>query len=327
MEKPPIFIVGCERSGTTLLRLMLHSHPEIAIPPQTKFLKKLWKRRLQFGALEKNQNREKLIQWFSKNHNRNTKLVDLNLDWDKVRTDLNNCPPTLGSFVSVIFRRYSLQQGKIRWGDKRPYYIKYLPQLLSLFPSAKIIHIVRDGRDSVASLKKMPWWKKSSIYSMLNWREAIRNGNKAGKNIPKNQFFELKYEDLVANTETWLRKICQFIDEPFDASMLQFQGTAKTAVPEYKHQWHSQTQNEVTPQSIGRGQLELDQWELEIFNRMARKELAHHGYLADSQVQLPMFRRLQYHVMACGYESQRLFVKWLDRILSWFYLGEIAYRE
>ena len=80
ISNKPIFIVGCERSGTTVVRLILHTHPNIAIPPQTKILKKLYKRRLIFRDLSKKQNRSKIAEYILSNYDKKTKLVDLGVD-------------------------------------------------------------------------------------------------------------------------------------------------------------------------------------------------------------------------------------------------------
>ena len=85
----PIFIVGCERSGTTMLRLMLNEHSNIALPPQTKFSRKLYKRRLLFGDLGKAKNRDKIIQWMMQKKT-NTKLIDLKLDFKILEDPITN---------------------------------------------------------------------------------------------------------------------------------------------------------------------------------------------------------------------------------------------
>ena len=124
----PIFIAGSERSGTTLLRLMLHAHPHIAIPPQTKYLKKLYKRRLLFGNLQKEKNREKLAEWFFTHFDKSTKLNDLEIDQDSLRKGLLESK-SLGAALAVPWICYAQGHGKERWGDKRPYYIHHMEKL------------------------------------------------------------------------------------------------------------------------------------------------------------------------------------------------------
>ena len=130
----PIFIVGCERSGTTMLRLILCSHKNIAIPPQTKYIKKLYKRRFLFGDLSKEKNRNKLKNWFSNNHDKKTKLIDMDIGKNDIQNELEVAGNTIGSYLATILKLYSQNNNKVRWGDKHPYYIKYLPQITQIIP-------------------------------------------------------------------------------------------------------------------------------------------------------------------------------------------------
>jgi hypothetical protein len=226
-NQKPIFIIGCERSGTTLIRLILHSHPNIALPPQTKFLKKIYKRRLQWRNLANEANRIKLSHWFTDHFDNHTKLPDLGLEAGDIRKEIVSSATSLGAAATGVFKLYSRKFNKPRWGDKRPYYIKYVKQLLALFPDAQIIHVVRDGRDCIASLMKMPWWKKDLAYTILNWQEAIQEGKRANRSLPVEQFIEIRYEDFVSHPEKWARELCRFLGEKYNSDMLKFQEIAE----------------------------------------------------------------------------------------------------
>ena len=118
------------------------------------------------AALNNRENIDKIIEWMLQRET-NTKLIDLKLDSSHLRELWANCT-TLGEITGTVFQQYSETRHKPRWGDKRPYYIRYISQLLKLYPDARIIHVIRNGHDCIASLKRMPWWKKNSIHSMLN---------------------------------------------------------------------------------------------------------------------------------------------------------------
>lgn len=150
----PIFVVGCPRSGTTLLQLMLHAHPRIAIPPETRFLLEAYRDRHRFGDLRRPANRRALAHFIV--NRPQTRFFDLGLDPQAMISEIVASPPTLGSAIGAVFRSYSERFGKPRWGDKRPAYVNNLDVIRRLFPDAQIIHIVRDGRDCVASLQEMP---------------------------------------------------------------------------------------------------------------------------------------------------------------------------
>ena len=138
--------------------------------------------------------------WFVDNFEKRTKLPDLGLEIGAIHKEIISSATSLGAAASGVFRLYSRKFDKPRWGDKRPYYIKYLKQLLALFPDAQIIHVVRDGRDCIASLLKMRWWKEDLVYSIFNWQEAIRKGKQASRVLSEEQFIEIRYEDFITHT-------------------------------------------------------------------------------------------------------------------------------
>ncbi len=324
----PIFIVGCERSGTTMLRLILCSHKNIAIPPQTKYAKKLYKRRLLFGDLSKADNRKKLRNWFLNNHNKKTKIIDLDIDKNDVREELKITGNTLGAFLSVIPKLYSKKFGKSRWGDKRPYYIKYLPQLFKLFPDAQVIHIIRDGRDAVASLKRMPWWNKNSLFAMLNWQEAIQHGIIAKSKYSSEQYIEIKYEDIINEPENSIKSVCKFLGEEYSESLLEFHKIAKESVPSYKMDWHSATKSKINAASIGRWQKDLEQWEVILFNRKFKNELESHKYeIQDKPKKLPIGIHLKFYFTKLKYRFNQYGVSFVDKVISILYWWELDYRK
>ena len=324
----PIFIVGCERSGTTMLRLILHSHANIAIPPQTKYIKKVYKRRLFFGNLSKQKNRNKILKWFSDNHNKKTKIIDLGLGSNDVQNKMTKSGKSLGSILSTIFKLYSKQNNKVRWGDKHPYYIKYLDQLLKLFPDAQIIHIIRDGRDAVASLKSMPWWKNNSIYSMLNWQEAISNGRKAKFKYSSNQFIEMRYEDIIDQPEKNIKTLCGFLEEEFSPKMLEFYKIADLAVPDYKMGWHSDTKLHINSKKIGRWQKDLEPWESDLMNRKMERELSFHNYeIPDPLGKIPLGKSINYLLIKLLYKINQYSVLIVDKVISVFYPWSLDYRK
>lgn len=324
----PIFIVGCERSGTTMLRLILHSHTNIAIPPQTKYIKKVYKRRLFFGNLSKLKSRNKIAKWFSDNHNKKTKIIDLGIDQNDIQNEMMKSGNSLGAILSTIFKLYSKQNKKSRWGDKHPYYIKYMDQLFKLFPDAQVIHIIRDGRDAVASLKSMPWWKNNSIYSMLNWQEAISNGRKAKLRYSSNQFIEIRYEDIIKEPEKNIRILCNYLEEEFSPEMLEFYKIADTTVPDYKMGWHSNTKQHMNSTKIGRWQRDLEPWESDLMNRKMKKELSLHNYdIPNSQGKIPFGKLVIYFLNKLLYKITQYFMLTVDKTLSLLYPWPLDYRK
>jgi hypothetical protein len=200
----PIFIVGCQRSGTTMLRLMLDSHPRISCGPETRFLEDLerivgsdWKRLSQFGFSQE--------EWLAR----------------------------IRAFFGGILDDYADSNGKGRWADKSPRYALHIPFLLQVFPDAQIVHVIRDGRDvAVSHRKRFGYW--SSVKSSVKWPRYIKAACGAGAFIPSEQYLELRYDSLVADTETTLRGLIDWLGEQWEPSMLDF-ASSKHDVPARYH--------------------------------------------------------------------------------------------
>ncbi|WP_369222076.1 sulfotransferase [Streptomyces sp. R39] len=114
----PVFVLGCPRSGTTLLQPMLHARPRIAPPPETRFVLSAYERRLGFGDLREPVNRAALAHWIT--GRRETLFCELGLDAEDVVGRITGGPPTLGSALGIALKAYADSHGKARWGDKRP---------------------------------------------------------------------------------------------------------------------------------------------------------------------------------------------------------------
>ena len=274
----PIFIVGCARSGTTLLQLMLHAHPRIAIPPETRFLTEAYERREQFGDLREKANVDALVDWIMVDPKQ--RLVrDLELDTDEVRRRAHEVPPTIGSVLGLVLQMYAERWDKPRWGDKRPSYFKRMDEILAMFPDAQFIHLIRDGRDCVASLQHMSWWGSGSVGAMQNWVAAMQVGARSRKRLRADQFHELRYEDLVNHSRRELERLCVFLGEDFDEAMLEPNEIAEEAVPERKRRrHHSRTTDEVSDAAVGRWAGDLEPWEITLMEAVAGRYLRRHGY-------------------------------------------------
>jgi hypothetical protein len=254
---------------------MLHAHPDIAIPPENRFLLELYDRRDEFGDLRERDNRRNVARFIVRR--RRSKLRDYGLDPDDTFQRIVREAGTIGSAAAVVFRGYSARFGKRRWGDKRPAYIQRLGVVFCMFPDAQVIHLVRDGRDCVSSLKQMPWWQGGSIVAIRTWRRAIIKGRRALARLPADTYVEVRYEDLVAAPEAELRRLCAFLGEDFDEAMLEPQRLSDVAVPDRKV-WHARTSDAVDDAATQRWRRDLEPWELDLFEFVAARQLRQHGY-------------------------------------------------
>lgn len=299
----PIFIIGCPRSGTTLLQQMLHSHRRIAFPSETRFVHTSYHARLGFGDLEREENRRALAEWITRG--KDTKFKVLELDTADVIEEIVHGPPTLGSALAIIFRAYARQHGKPRWGDKRPSYFRRVPILQRMFPDAQFIHLVRDGRDAVSSLIKMPWYKGDIYAAALTWREAVDTGKRLATRLGPDTFYEFYYEDLVAEPEDALEKLCAFLGEEYDPAMTNAYQHARETVPTAR-KWHLRTHEAPNTRQVGAWRSRMEDWEADLVEHALAGRLVDHGYTL-SGVSRPSAANLAklHRIAAHRWRSQR----------------------
>jgi len=145
VSAPPLIILGVRRSGTTLFRVMLDRHPEVAIPDESYFVPQLADRHR--GAID--------VEGFVDDLRRLPTLGEWGVSADEVRARLRPGMP-VGEAIAAVYEAYAAQRGKSRWGDKTPLYMQYLGLLDRLFPDAVYLHLVRDGRDAAVSFRQLP---------------------------------------------------------------------------------------------------------------------------------------------------------------------------
>ncbi|MGH8866739.1 MAG: sulfotransferase family protein [Actinomycetes bacterium] len=283
----PIFIVGCPRSGTTLLQLMLHAHPRIAVPPETRFVIPAYRMRRRFGRLTKPANRRKLATWIVAR--RGSK--DLGLDPERLVDRVEAAAPTIGSVIGTVFAMYAEDHGRARWGDKRPGYWRDIDVLARMFPDAQFIHLLRDGRSCVASLKRMPWWVGGVPAATAVWLMSQRQCRRDAGRLPPGRFHELRYEDLVVDPEAELRRLCAFLGEEFAPAMLQPHEVAKDSLPAYKmRKWHTRTGEAVDTSTVESWRDGLEPEELGLVELVAGRRLRKNGYVLSGAGRRPSLR-------------------------------------
>ncbi len=270
----PIFVFGCPRSGATLLRLMLHSHHRIAIPTETKFVLPAYTARFEFGDLGESENRRALAEWLT--GSRRTRFHALGLDAAEVAEEIAAGPPTLGSALALVFHAYARHCGKARWGDRRPSYARHVGTLLRMFPGAQFVHLVRDGRDCVASLREMPWYEHDVHHAISVWRETIDIGRRLAGRLGPDAYYELQYERLIADPADELIRLCEFLGEDFDPAMTHPQvahGGFPVPPPRGSHARAS-----ITSDHVGSWAERLEPWEIALAEAAFGERLAEYGY-------------------------------------------------
>jgi hypothetical protein len=244
----PIFIVGCGRSGTTLLRLMLNRHPRIAIPGETWYFPDLDRLRQELASQPEQVWRGQVVDYIV----RSATFPELGITRELIVEQLNSAARSQwGKVLSAANVAFARLEGKARWGDKTPGYVRHLPLLASEFPSAFILHMIRDPRDVAASFFEQPFGPKTPIEAGAYWKRDVARGQRDGPSYFGDRYMEIRYEELVADPETVIRQVLTCVGEPYDQRVLeQHDGASEYLVPE--HHWHNLATKPVTRSRVAR---------------------------------------------------------------------------
>ena len=208
---PAPFIVGMGRSGTTLLRLMLDSHSELAIGPETEFAPEV------IRACRKGATPAELLALLREQR----KWGDFDLDEAELERRFAAAPKlTGGAALRAFFELYAESQGKPRWGDTTPAYVKRMPMISKALPEARFVHVIRDGRDVARSRAKRASDPASPAKAAETWRKRIGKAREQAKRL--DHYLEVRYEDLVTDTEATLRRVVEFAELPWEDGMLRY---------------------------------------------------------------------------------------------------------
>lgn len=278
----PVFVGGCPRSGTTLLRSMLNAHPVLALPRETHFVIEAYRRRATFGDLRDEHNRRRLARWIVTR--KRTQFDRLEVPRDRAVAALSAAPPTVGSLVGTALKLYADRFDKPRWGDKRPVHVQEMPALLDMFPDAQFIAIVRDPRAVVASMKKLGWldsWYDGTVAGGVDrWLYAVRAGRQALRRFREDQLLEIRYEDLVDDPAGVLSHVCTFLGLSDDGlgAMLEFhRGDTDIPTPQ-RSRYHPKLMQPVTDAALQSWNSVLTLEEVAFIEQTTSREMAHYGY-------------------------------------------------
>jgi hypothetical protein len=270
----PFFIVGSGRSGSTLLRMMLTCHSRLSIPPETWYLIPL----VQRFRIDRPLNADEVESAISivTSHYR---WRDMKLDAQDFRRKAARLPkPYLRDLVEVVYRSHVQAEGKTRWGDKTPVYIEILPQLARMYPNSKFIHLIRDGRDVAKSFQATDWIGRWLHDNAREWTRALACHWRWVRSEFRDRILQVRYEDLVLETEGTLRKICGFIGEEFEPQMLSWQLKVDEQVPARERDVHAKLKLKPGAESVARWKREMSAREMFVSEAFMGSDLTRLGY-------------------------------------------------
>ena len=280
-----VFIVGVPRSGTTLVRDLISRHPQVAMPQDEfqliPFLIKRFGHKAELDATDINRYLS-ILKRSSFYHHR------------KGDTPLRDWRPTSYTLPKIITETlwYFAPGGtssNLRFiGDKTPNNLLHLEPILERFPESKFIHVVRDPRDVAVSSRKA--WKKSLIRAAHQWQRGVTAADDFSQKYPNN-ILTVRYEDLLADSRAELSSVCNFLDLPFDESLLELTGSRETMGDAAGYPG-------VKTDNAGKFEATLSEQKLELFTSYIHKEMAAYGYECEKPTNTRYFGQLELAILS-----------------------------
>ncbi|MGD8430806.1 MAG: sulfotransferase [Ectothiorhodospiraceae bacterium] len=270
----PIFIVGMPRSGTTLMRAALASHSRIAIAPETHYLN-YW---LRGRDVERTPTQAEFGEfWRRFVGSRQFRALDIDAGDLRSVLDTEGVPTWRGLFAELL-RAHARGLGKPRCGEKTPAHHEHLARLLAWFPHARVIFMMRDPRSVVASLLDAPWAPPQLELHASRWRDCgrvLRAWEDDARVLP------VFYEALVIDPQEELKRVCDFLNEPFDAGMLE-RSAVELDPAATRGDWatrhFARARGPFRSDSIDRWQQRLEPGQVSLIEYLTRREMRRLGY-------------------------------------------------
>ncbi len=268
----PFFVVGCPRSGTTMLQQALNRHSQVVIPPETKYF---------FSFL----GHSRRDQW--KHIERLEKDLGISLPRPEAAVET---PADGRAFYREMARRYVERLGRVgatHFGEKTPEHTGHLPRIGQLYPEAKLVAIYRDGRDVAASLSRMPWMTSNVYVNFMVWVYYNRILLAARERGRANMYF-VRYEDIVADPEAELSKVLEFLELPYESSVARGCGN-RDGIPEREYGWKERALGRISTDRVGAFQSQLSESDVAVLERLGKTTLRALDYdlVTDGNAPLP----------------------------------------
>ena len=299
---PPFFIIGSDRSGTTIMQTLLDNHPNIAIPPESHIYHNYSSLFQSCGKSEYLKCRTRFVDDLLRDGRIKTWKMELTShDRESLLEQL-----TRADAIDYLFMRYAKKQNANRWGDKTPEHIGFLNLIIQDFPNALFIHLIRDGRDVAESFKRVPWGPSSIIGTSRNWKKQVLSGRTFFEEVSFKNCLEIHYEDLVTNTTALLKEIFDFLDEPYIDTTVNYENSSLCKNYLSLDVAHNSLKGGIVTNKIGRYMKSLTDREIELFE-----------YIAGDA--LDIFKYQKKYKCATGPSSiERAYAWILDHPIRWY---------
>jgi len=278
VRKAPFFIVGSGRSGTTLLQALIDAHPNIAIPPESHWYDRIEPLIPAYGDLRVSSNRRRFIADLLSDAY--IKQWRLDATPDDIEQRLTRADRI--AIAEAFFSLYAEKHGATRWGDKTPDHIRHLEAIHADYPDAKLIHLVRDGRDRAEARRRMIWGPSTAYGIAREWRSEVMRWKAFCDRHGTANTLLIRYEELVRDPRETVARIFAFLDEPNVDTVSRYTSTPLTRELSAKQsRWHSSLARSISTKKIGIYRRALSRRDVEIFEAVARDAMLEYGYSPD----------------------------------------------
>jgi len=285
----PIFVLGAPRSGTTLLRMMLNAHPRIVMPHETTLVCEVALRYPDSGAVIDDVEAFVDLAWSVR------RVAEvLRLTKERMAGLVSSCfPRTPANALGALYRAAqgcSPSDESVRWGDKYTGAGEYLRRLAAYFPDAQFIEILRDPRDSVASVVRSlngfrtlsgRWYRANVVGAATLWRDLVAATTAQARGLGPGRHLAIRYEELVAEPRRTCETVCAMLGLDFAPDMLEYYKSAGEAavIPEdSRRKFHPNVARPPSTRSVGCGMRELNRLQRTTVERICGDMMEHHGY-------------------------------------------------
>lgn len=275
VDSPPFFIVGCSRSGTTLLQALIDGHPDFAIPPESHIYVRFGPVFESYGDLDQPCNRLRFIDELL----RDVFIRQWRLDVTPEDVERRLTRADRIGVIDALFQLYAERHGASRWGDKTPEHIRHLRDIKADFPDAKLIHLVRDGRDVAEAMRRMIWGPVSAFGLASEWRREVLHWQRYCAEHGTAGTLVVRYEDLVTSPRETLQRVHEFLGARYIDTVASYASTPLARnLAATQSEWHSSLCQGISAAKVGVYRRRFSRREVEIIEAVAGDALAAYGY-------------------------------------------------
>jgi len=302
----PLYIIGTERSGSNLLRVILGAHPHIDVPHPPHIMRYFSPLAPGYGDLSVAANLRRLAGDVDRLLRIHIYPWDVPIDIDRAATEAR--PRSLLGLTCAIYEQHREATGKARWGNKSTFMLDHTDAVLERDPGAKLIWLVRDPRDVAVSSRKSVFSPYHPYHTAQLWQRQQARGLALAARLPEQTLHRLRYEDLLADPEGRLREVCDFLDEPFTAELLSFSQTAAAKKGAGLSESWANTGRPLMTGNTGKWRTQLSAEEAAVVETVCAGEMDALGYSLEGGARSPGLRdRARYRLQGARWQ---LGVEW-----------------